>query len=326
MLERVNMHWRERLDRKTLNVCFAFLIIFLVLSTTCIGTVVGVNEAEMPKYSVGDKWKFTIDYKYEIGMVGTITGEVTGDSVEIYQLGKQYVCDEYSRTGNGTVYGEGITGTWTMNSKWYSQKSDLRDVKVTETWDLTFTYDGEPLTMKMVYETLYDPPLESCKGFPLTAGKSWSSTTTETTTTRTTIDRQVDQETDTTTYTRSYFILRTETTTVSAGEFDTFVRKATDADGSYYEVYYSPEVGGSVKEMYYDETGKLVVTAELLEYSYATAEEGFPLWIIIGVIIAVAVVTSGVGYVLYKRRKLTAPAPPTTSPTEQPPQPTTLQY
>lgn len=398
-----NMHWGERLDKKTLTVCFAFLMIFLVLSTICVGTVVGVNEVEMPKYSVGDKWKFSVDYKEEMGMLGTVTQEITGDSVGITQFGKSYVCYEFSFSCSGTVYGElygqGVTGTWTMNGKSYTQKSDLSEVKDTMTTDVTFTYAGESHTMKQVIETTYDPPLESSG--PLTVGKSWSAATTKTTTTQTTIDGQVDQETDTTTYTKSYLVLRTEPTTVSAGEFETFVIKATDPDGSYSESYNSPEVGGSVKQMGYDETGKLVMTMELLEYSYAAAvppdililspenktytassvslgftvdeatswigysldgqanvtitgnttlsglsdkahslivyakdtdenigasemiyfsietARGLPLWIIIGVIIAVAAVTSGIGYVLFKRRKPTAPAAPPTSPTEQ---------
>jgi len=109
-------------------------------------------------------------------------------------------------------------------------------------------------------------------------------------------------------------------TTVSAGEFETFVIKATDPDGSYSEDYYSPEAGFSVKGREYDETGKLVTTMELLEYSYAATEERFPwLWVIIGIVIAAAIIVGGVGYVLYKRRKPTAPPTP---PTEQPTPPT----
>lgn len=326
------MHWRERLDKKTLTVCFAFLTIFLVLSTACVGTVVGVNKAEMTRYSVNDKWKFSVDYKGEFGMLGTLTSEITGDSVEITEFGKHYVCYEVSITAGGTVYGElygeGITGTWTMNGKMYAQKSDLSDVKSTITTDVTVTYAGESMTMEQVIETTYNPPLESSG--PLTVGESWSAATTETTTMQTTIDGDVDQETDTTSGTWNYFVLRTEPITVSAGEFDTFVIRATDPDGSYSESYYSQEVGESVKVKEYDETGKLVGTVELLEYSYAAAEEEFPwLWVIIGIVIAAAVITSGVGYVLYKRRKPTAPvAPPTppTPPTEQPPKPTTSQY
>lgn len=305
--------------RKTLVVCFAFLTISLVLSTVCVGTVVGVDEAEMPKYSVGDKWKLSVDFKEGIGLLGTATFEITGDSVEITQFGKHYVCYERSMTGGGTVYGEGVTGTWTMNGKLYAQKSDCSNVKETMTMDMPFTYAGESHTTKEVTETTCDPPLEKYKGFPLTVGKSWSAATTETTTMQTTIDGQVDQETNTTTYTKSYLVLRTELTTVSAGEFETFVIKKVDPDGSYSEWYYSPEVGENVKETLYDETGKLWITMEVLEYSYAAAEEEFPwLWIIIGVIIAAAVIGSGVGYVLYKRKKPTAPVAPPAPPTEQP--------
>lgn len=387
------MHWRKRLDRKTLTVCFIFLMIFLVLFTARIGKVVGVNEAEMPKYSVGDKWKFNIDAKYEIGMLGTGTFEITEDSVEITQFGKSYVCYEVTLTSGGTVYGEEMFGTWTVNGKTYVQKSDLSEVKQTQTSDLTRTYVGGSETVKIVTETTYNPPLES-SGFSLTVGKSWSAATTETKTTETTADGQFDEETETTTYTKSYLVLRTELTTVSAGEFETFVVKATYSFGGYAECCYSLEVGYNIKETYYDETGKLLATFELLEYSYAappdigillpenktyttsslslnftidevtswigysldgqanvtiagnttlsglsdgahslivyakdidenigaseiiyfSIETGLPLWIIIVVIITAAAVTSGIGYVLYKRRKPTAPvAPPTLS-------------
>jgi len=305
--------------RKILAVCLAFLMIFLVLSTVYVGTVVGVNEAEMPKYSVGDKWKFNVDYKEEIGLLGTGTFEITGDSVDIFPFEEHYVCYEIKFTGNGTVYGQNVTGTWTMNIVMYAQKSDLSDVESTSTTYVTFTYAGESHIMKIVTGTTYDPPLGSGKGYTLTTGKSWSATTTETEFTETTIDGDIDKKTDNTTYTRSYLVLRTELTTVSAGEFETFVIKATDPDGSYSENYYSPEAGFSVKGREYDETGKLVMTMELLEYSYAAAEEGFPwLWIIIGIVIAAAVIAGGVGYVLYRRRKPTAPAAPPTPLTEQP--------
>lgn len=317
-------------------------MVFLVLSNICVGTVVGVNEAEMPEYSVGDKWKFSVDYKGEIEMIGTGTLEITGDSVNITQFGKNYVCYECSITESDTVYGGGINGTYTENRKLYAQKLDLSEVKHTLTTNMTLTYAGETHTTKQVITITYDPPLDS-GGFPLTVGKSWSATTTETTTTQTTIDGKVDQETNTTTYTKSYVVLGTELTTVSAGEFDTFVINATDPDGSYFVYYYSPKASFNVKEMVYDENGTLVYTAELLEYSYAAAddengaaddaaedgdlaEEGFPLWIIIGVIIAVAAVTSGVGYVLYKRRKTTASVASPTPPTEKQPQPTTSPY
>jgi len=294
-------------------------MIFLVLSAICVGTVVGVNEAEMPKYSVGDKWRVNIDYKEGIGLLGTGTYEITGDSVEVTQFGEHYVCYECKFTGNGTVYGLNVTGTWTMDIMMYDQKSDLSDVKSTSITYATLTYAGESHMMKTVTETTYDPPLES-GGYPLTLGKSWSAATTELETTQTTIDGDFNEEIDNTTYTRSYLVLRTELTTVSAGEFETFVIKATDPDGSYSENYYSPEAGFSVKGREYDETGKLVTSMELLEYSYAATEERFPwLWVIIGIVIAAAIIVGGVGYVLYKRRKPTAPPTP---PTEQPTPPT----
>lgn len=285
-----------------------------------------LNEAEMPKWSIGDTWKFNVDYKEEIGLLGTVTFEVTSDSREVTQFGTSHVCYELNITGGGTVYGqlyeEGITGTWTMNGKEYCQKSDMSWVKSTVTTDATFTYATESMAMTQIVETSYNPPLDANKGFPLTVGESWAAATTETTTTEMTIDGSVDTSTDTSTYTKNYFVLRSELTTVSAGEFDTFVIKRTDPEGSHAEYYFSPEAGSDVKLKEYSAVGELQVTMELLEYSYAAAKEEFSwLSIIVGSVIAAAVVASGVAYILYKRRKTPVPSAPPTTPTEQPPEP-----
>lgn len=303
-----------------------FLLIPAALSTEYVDTCFGdAKEAEMPKYSVGDWWKFNVDYKEEIGLLGTATYEVTSDSSEITQFGTTFVCYEFNITGSGIVYGqlygEGITGTWTMNGKTYLLKSDLSEVKLKMTTDATFTYVSVSMTMKQVIETTYNPPLESYKGFPITAGESWSAATTETTITQITMDGHDEQETNTTTSTKNYFVLRTQSTTVSAGEFDTFVIKTTATDGSYTEQYFSPEAGFAVKEEGYNATGTLQVTVELLEFNYTVAKgELSLLYIMIGSVIAVVVVVSGVAYVLHKRRKPPNALAPPTSPMEQPPE------
>jgi hypothetical protein len=266
-------------------------------------------SAELPKRSVGDRWKYTVDYKRTesspIGMIGTMTMEVTRDSVTVYQSGS-YECYEYTIEASGTVYGEGITGTWTMSGKGYDVESDLSFAKTSITTDATFTYAEESSKITQEIETIYDPPLQANKGFPLSAGKSWSAIATKTTTTKTDIDGNFDQETDVTTDSENYIVLRTETTEVTAGEFQTFVIKVTKSDGSSTELYYSPNAEIEVKYLDYDEKGELAITSELLEYSVLAEAEPFPSVYVVAVAgLAVVAIGGVLGYVLFSRRNRT---------------------
>lgn len=296
-----------------------FLTILTALSAIYVGTSFGgANEAEMPKYSIGDWWKFNVDYKQDIGLLGNATYEVVSDSCEITQFGSTYMCYEFNITGSGTIYGqlygEAITGTWTMDGKIYALKLDLSDVKNKMTIDAVSTYASTSMTIEQVTETTYNPPLESHKGYPIAAGESWSAASTKTTTSKTIMNGFVDEQTNTTTSTTNWFILRTESTTVSAGEFDTFVITTIGPDGSYTESWFSPEVGFAVKEMIYSATGKLEVVMELLKYNY-TAAKGELLWL--GIITGGVIVTAGgIVYVLYIRRKPPDATAPSTSPME----------
>ena len=289
-------------------------MILMILSIVCVGTIVGVNEAEMPKYSVGDKWKVRIEYAEVegIGMLCTETFEITRESVKVTQFGKSYVCYEIDISGNGSLYGA-ASATLTINGKKYVSKADGDLVKINITYNGSLIYYGKTHSSSEFAEETYNPPLESSKGFPLTVGKSWSASTTRTTARQLTIDGELEQEeTNKTTGIESWLIHRKELITVAAGEFDTFVVKVTHLDGKYGEWYYSPEVGDAVKQIEYYQTGELFATLELLEYRYAAAEEDFPwLFVIIGIVIAAAVIVGGVGYVLNKRRKPPVPKAPT---------------
>ena len=266
-------------------------------------------SAELPERSVGDRWKYSVDYKRTesspIGMIGTMTMEVTRDSVVVYQSGS-YECYEYTIESSGTVYGEDITGTWNMSGKGYDVESDLSAAKTSMDLDATFTYGGESTKITQNIETIYDPPLQTNSGFPLSAGKSWSAIASKTTTTRTDIDGDFDQETDATTDSENYIVLRTETTKVTAGEFETFVIKVTKNDGTSLELYYSPKAEIQVKELDYDKTGELEVTTELLEYSVSADPEAFPsIYIVVAAITAIGIIGSALGYAMFNRRNRT---------------------
>ncbi len=82
---------------------------------------------------------------------------------------------------------------------------------------------------------------------------------------------------------------------VSAGTFGTFLIRCTDQDGSYSELYYSPEVGNYVKELYYDEFDILVKSAELIDYTYkpyTTSPIDYWIWTMIGIGVVIVLLFS----------------------------------
>lgn len=270
-----------------------------------------MKTADLPKHLIGNKWKFSVDYKAPFGLLGTMTWEITNDSYLLTQAGSNYECYEFTVSGGGQVYGENESGTWTWFAKEYDVKTDFSWAKVATTINSTITYGGNTHTHVYQEELTYNPPLEGNKGFPLSAGKGWSAAATETITTVSTFDGKTEQYTNVTTKTIEFFVVRTELTTVSAGEFETFVVRRTYSDGTYSEFYYSPKARSDVKEIGYDSTGKVTFTMELLEYILVS--DGFPIiYILAYTVLAVVVTVSGLGYILFRRRKKSqfVPKPP----------------
>lgn len=270
-----------------------------------------MKTADLPKNLVGDKWKFSVDYIGPYEMLGTMTVEITNDSYLISQVGSNYECYEDTINGAGQVYGENYSGTWTWFQMEYDVNPDFSWAKIATTVNSTFTYAGNTHTSFYQEEVTYNPPLEVDKGFPLSVGKGWSAAATETNTTMFTIDGKTEQYTNVTTQTSEFFVVRTDMTTVSAGEFETFVVRRTYPDGTYEESYYSPKAHVDVKWITYDSTGKVTSTAELLEYTLAS--EGFPIiYILTGIIVAAVVIVGGLVYFLFRRSKKSqfVPKPP----------------
>jgi hypothetical protein len=303
---------------KRLAFLFASILILCLLNH-CFNAASGeMTTADLPKDSIGDKWKFSVDYKPPFGMLGTMTWETTNDSYLLNQAGSNHECYETTITGSGTVYGENtssaraLSGTWTWTGKEYDVKSDLSWARVTTTINSSYIYGGNPHTYIYEEELTYSPPLEANKGFPLSAGKSWSAASTETTITVTTSDGQTSHDTNATTKSTSFLVVRTQMTTVSAGEFETFVVRRTYSDGTYSEFYYSPKTRSDVKGIAYDSTGNVTFSMELLEYSLVS--ERFPIvYLVAGTVVAAVAILGGLGYLLSRRRKKPelVPKPPT---------------
>jgi hypothetical protein len=261
--------------------CLTFLV------STCIGTCLGTSSSsELPVWEVGDWWKQSITVSGEASLVGTYTITVVDDSAVISQNGQDYTCYELVVSGGGTIHGAinglGLSGTWTTTEHHYYTTADQSWVKISSTYDETVTvygagdYEGQSntVTSRLITETVYNPPFESTKGYPLSVGKSWTATTTETKQTQTTIAGETESETKTDSYTKNYLVTQTESVTVSAGEFETYVTRRTDPDGAYAETFYSPVAGFDVKQIEYDSTGNPYLTLELTDYNYSPTGNG----------------------------------------------------
>lgn len=287
------------------SLTFLIIVSFSLSFLSAISTV--HSEVAQSGYSMGDTRKYSLDSHVSgLGMLGTLTFGVTGVSNEISYSGTDYECYEISSYGSGTVYGQNITGLWTITAKDYYVKQSQGYLQSSSTTDFTYTLFSTSHHLTQTITTSYNPPLGADSEQTLSAGASWSAVSTKTTTTATTLDGNTTQKTGSEALNNNYFVLRTESTTVSAGTFDTFVIKETDFDGSSFEYYYSPKVGFDVRELSYDSSGTLEATIEMLEYNYSGGTTTDPLVYLILMWIAVIAVAGGiVGYaVLHKRRNI----------------------
>ena len=210
-------------------------------------------------------------------------------------------------SGGGTVSNQGLTGTWTINGKQYEVKTDQSTAKSENTLEATISSSSGSAKSTETTETNYNPPLEGNKGFPISAGSSWTSVTTETLTTNDNVNGNTTNEVSSKTTTSNFIVLRTEDTKVTAGEFQTFVIKMTKDDGTSSEMYYSPKAHLQVKELDYDAQGNLVACLELLNYKVAEPQSSFPSTIfVIIAIVSLAAVGISVGAVFFVRRQRNA--------------------
>jgi hypothetical protein len=275
--------------RKIVSYTFLGLGLTLLFSTCVVSGYGAKVSPELPKWQVGNWWKFNIEISGEANLVGTYTYKVVNDDVDILQNEQNLNCYQIDTSGEGTlsseVDGNEIEGTWTITEQQYYMKSDQSWVAIKSTLQETFSVKNdsgatrislvqdEKITSTTTIETTYNPPFEANKAYPLTVGESWSASTNETTTTQTVINWNLEYTTETKSYTKTFLVLRKESTTLPIGETETYVVKRTDPDGAYAESYYSPEAGFDIKQIEYNSTGTVQVTLELLDYFYPTVED-----------------------------------------------------
>ena len=297
------------------------MMVCILFFSNYINTGLGADP-DFPRWQVGDWWKFNIEIFGETNYVGTQTGTIVSDDSDIFQNGQNFVCYQMEILAGGTIYGNvdgnGIRGTWTINYDNYLMKSDyswvFSDVTYEETTSISDSSGTIPIsfitdettTIKIVDEITYNPPFGANNGFPLTVGKSWSAATTETSKSQITVNGNTESITESETYTKTFLVLRKETSTISAGEFETYVIKRTDPDGTYSENYYSPEVGTDIKGSDYDSSGTLESSMELLDYEYQSPEDTSQLLSIdqYSIIIIVSIIViSGTAIIYLLKRK-----------------------
>ncbi|MCP8322137.1 MAG: hypothetical protein H3Z52_14560 [archaeon] len=282
------------------------LTISLILSMILPAILVSYASAaaEAPKYSVGDKWEYRIEY-LDSGISGTITREIVGESVVPIDA-EQYQCFKI----NIRQFVQYDTSNFSMDMNVYLLKSGL-----SEGTNLTVVKEDYQLERNGVIRqisniTYGSPDFLKELDFTLTVGKNWNVSTMKT---------ETDEFpylpppysgpfTETVPFSRNFSVVRTERVSVPKGTFDTYVIRYETPDG-IYEEYYSPTVGGYVRESVYDKSWNEEIRIELLDYKYARAPTGVLLdwwvWLAIGVVAVVAIVS----VIFFVRRGKVTPAP-----------------
>lgn len=303
---------------ETVSLLLGLILLFSLSLPTGFGA-----DPDFPRWHVGNYWKYNVEFSVgEVNFVGTQTITVENDNVTLFQNGQNFNCYQIGLLGEGTIYGgiddSGIAGTWTVTEEQYYTKSDMSWVKMHSTYEETISVNDHSgtitistiqngITSRSVFEIIYNPPFEANKGFPLSAGKSWSSATTETVKTEITINGDTESTTESKAYTKTFLVLRKESINVSIGETETYLIKRTDPDGAYAEIYYSPKVGTDIKQIEYDSNGKIIWTMNLLSYEYTPIGDesnslttGAITVLIIALIIAISAIVTI--YLLKKRK------------------------
>jgi hypothetical protein len=280
--------------------CLLFLVCASSLVCTSIVNGDGDQTANLPPRTIGDEWKFAVDYKGDVGMICNMTTTVTGKQT-LPEL-SNYECYEFTSVGEGTIYGDDVSGTWSTTIKEYYGQSDFSLAKMILTQNANIVRPNGSSTTNQYTEATNNPPLAMNSGFPLSLGKTWSATTNTTQTDTSTVDNQTSQNNSTFTRTTNYLVASVDSTQTPAGTFTTYLIRGTAADGSIQEMYYAPDAHIQVKELDYNSAGNLIATMELLDYHVANPQNSPTLLWLAAAIIVVAIALSAIGFLTLKHR------------------------
>lgn len=261
-------------------------------------------EIPAPVLHSGDFWEYEVMETEEALVIeGTETFTVTGiDEVNVGGVKNSVFVMHLS--GSGTFYGfSAMSGTWTENGVYYYRLSDLLPVKSDVDLEMSgmssfYNYGQVKISAQNVsdYNIISSSWRYSLKvgdqglyNLKVSANASYR------------IDMPSGYEDYNTTENSTYYeewafwCQKKVKVTVPAGTFDTYLIKRTlQKDGSYYLLWYSPEVGNHVKIEHYNEDGSKNLDKELNSYSYRGAPNNFVVenlpYILIIVTVAVIVI------------------------------------
>jgi hypothetical protein len=144
------------------------LWIFLIIVFSCsfFGVLSFANadelSASLPPREVGDTWTFALDYKGSIGLKCDLESTVTG---QVLVAGRD--CFEFTSVGTGDVYGDNVSGDWSIQFKEYYVKSDFSLAKTMVNQEVVIVHsNGTTATRNQTIQTVYDPAFGLNNGFP----------------------------------------------------------------------------------------------------------------------------------------------------------------
>jgi len=289
-------------------------------------------QANAPVLTIGDFWEYdTKSYYHGLMMEGSEKLTMDGsDNMEIG--GTNYSVYIFDIEGEGSYEGtsEGIymRGDWTGDGTVYYNKTDFKLLKSDlnlELHGMWKTHMAGSMHMTASNMTIYRP-ISNDWNFPIKINKAGESHTKIFSFVITNLD--LGSGIPDTEYYESfhyyenitYFCSGTVTVTVPVGTFETYQIEMEKEDGSYYNAWFSPEVGNYVKNEYYDENGVKVASEELIAYYYHNAIEDtsmeYLLYIIL--IVVVGAVIAAAGLIAMNRWKRRAVKILVKKPQEQP--------
>jgi hypothetical protein len=288
----------QKIIRKTFGISFVFLMMLPVILTS----YASATETQMPSLSIGNFWKYRVEYfdpdTRTVTMNGTVTKEIIGESnVTIDTM--TYNC--FVEKIEGSWKDQNII--WTMSGKVYRVKSDLSTVK--EDMEITLRV-GEEVAFNQISNVTYNPPLKELY-FPLTEGKKWNVSVMKTETVK---YPEEPPDTRTTHVARNYTISNImERVKVDAGTFDAFVVSYRTSD-TIYEQYYSPAVGDSVMELVkrrVDE--RLMIKMSLMETNFILPSTPIEWWVWLAIAIGVIIVACVIIIIKVRKPPIKAETP-----------------
>jgi hypothetical protein len=287
----------QKITEKMLTVSVVFLMALSFASTT---SMIAMAQVQQPTYSVGDEWKYSIEFLSgdEIVTEGTTTRRIIGEE-NVMLDSEEYECFVVEIIGSWEPV-QSDTITYTETGKVYIQKSDLSIVKQ----DMeTKQMSGEDITYHQITNITYSPPFEDFD-FPMDVGKIWWANTTRTQTIE--LPPLPPFPPNIAEISQNFTVVKTEEVTVPAGTFDTLVTMSSTSD-NIFEEYYSSRANANVLELVYDDEMNLIQRTELLESNRIVPLPGALDLTLVLIIVVVAVVIIVVIIIFIRRRPAGVP-------------------